>query len=200
MDDGKAMIELLDADGPDEERADGLMLFGRFVGSWEIEATYWDHDGNEIGERRGEWHFGWVLQGRAIQDVLISPPLEEQRRAGEPAREYGSTFRLYDPRTDTWRVSYFAPMSGVVVEMPEPSSVSNSRRHARRLGTSPAVTAIPEPDSAPIAVSAHRFDAEGNPETIFRTVASVSSAIFPAANLCMSRASSKEGLDRIAGT
>lgn len=111
------MIELLDADGPDEERADGLMLFGRFVGSWDIEATYWDHDANMMGERRGEWHFGWVLQGRAIQDVLISPPLQEQRRAGEPAREYGSTFRLYDPRTDTWRVSYFAPMSGVVVDL-----------------------------------------------------------------------------------
>ena len=117
MDDAKAMIELLDADGPDEERSDGLILFGRFVGSWDIEATYWDHDGNVIAERRGEWHFGWVLQGRAIQDVLIGPPLEEQRRTGEPAREYGSPFRLYDTKTDTWRVTWFAPVSGTIVDL-----------------------------------------------------------------------------------
>src|SRR3990172_8028389 len=117
MDDAKAMIELLDADGPDEKRAEGLMLFGRFVGSWDIEATYWDHEGNVIGERRGEWHFGWVLQGRAIQDVLISPTLEEQRRSGEVAREYGSSFRLYDPGTDTWRVTWFAPVSGTIVDL-----------------------------------------------------------------------------------
>lgn len=111
------MIELLAAPGPDEERAVGLDLFGRFVGSWDIEAKYWDHDGNLTAERRGEWHFGWVLQGRAIQDVLISPTLEEQRRTGTPPSEYGSSFRLYDPRTDSWRVTWFAPVSGVIVDL-----------------------------------------------------------------------------------
>jgi hypothetical protein len=117
MNAAKAMIQLLDADGPDDVRADGLMLFGRFVGSWDVEATYWDHQGSEIGQRRGEWHFGWVLQGRAIQDVLIAPPLEEQRRTGEAIREYGSSFRLYDPHADTWRVTWFAPVSGTIVDL-----------------------------------------------------------------------------------
>ena len=111
------MIDLLGALEPDEERADGLRLFGQFIGSWDIEATFWDHDGNMTAERRGEWHFGWVLRGRAIQDVLISPPLEEQRSNGTPAHEYGSSFRLYDPRTDTWRVTWFAPVSGVIVDL-----------------------------------------------------------------------------------
>lgn len=117
MDDAKAMIGLLDADGPDRERADGLMLFGRFVGSWDVEATFLDHDGNVTAERRGEWHFGWVLQGRAIQDVLISPPLEEQRRTGAEGREFGSSFRMFDPKTDTWRVTWFAPVSGTIVDL-----------------------------------------------------------------------------------
>ncbi len=117
MDDAKAMIRLLDADGPDPERADGLMQFGWLIGSWDIDVTYWDHDGNETARRRGEWHFGWVLQGRAIQDVIFGPPLEEQERTGEPAREYGTTLRLYDPRTDTWRVSFFAPISGTIVDL-----------------------------------------------------------------------------------
>jgi len=115
--DARAMIELLHAPGPNEEHAEALMLFGRFVGSWDIEATYWDHDGNVTAEHRGEWHFGWVLQGRAIQDVLIGPPLEEQRRTGTPAREYGSSFRMYDSRTDTWRVTWFAPVSGTIVDL-----------------------------------------------------------------------------------
>jgi hypothetical protein len=117
MNDAKAMIQLLDADGPDAERVDGLMLFGQFIGSWDIEATYWDHEGNVIGERRGEWHFGWVLQGRAVQDVLIGPSLDEQLRTGEPALEYGSSFRLYDPRSATWRVTWFAPISGTIVDL-----------------------------------------------------------------------------------
>ena len=115
--DTRAMIGLLDATGPDEERADGLMLFGRFIGSWDIEATYFDHEGNVTEKLRGEWHFGWVLEGRAIQDVLISPPLEEQRRSGTPVREYGSTFRMYQPKTDTWRVTWFAPVSGTIVDL-----------------------------------------------------------------------------------
>lgn len=112
-----AMIELLDASGPDEEHAEALMLFGQFIGSWDVEATYWDHAGTVTGEGTGEWHFGWVLQGRAIQDVLIGPPLEEQRRTGAPVREYGSSFRMYEPRTGTWRVTWFAPVSGTIVDL-----------------------------------------------------------------------------------
>lgn len=116
-DDAKTMIQLLDADGPDAERADGLMQFGWLVGSWDIEAMFWDRDGNVIAERRGEWHFGWVLQGRAIQDVLITPPRDELQRTGGPVREYGSTFRLYDPETDRWRVTYYAPVKGIAVDL-----------------------------------------------------------------------------------
>jgi len=33
-------------------------------------------------EQRGEWHFGWVLEGRAIQDVILAPPREERHRTG----------------------------------------------------------------------------------------------------------------------
>ncbi len=117
MDDAKAMIGLLDADGPDPERAEGLMQFGWLVGSWDIEATFWNHDGNVVAERRGEWHFGWVLQGRAIQDVLISPPLEELDRAGEPAQVYRSSFRQYDPGSGTWRVTWSSPTSGTIVDL-----------------------------------------------------------------------------------
>jgi hypothetical protein len=111
------MIELLAAPGPAEEHADDLMLFGRLVGSWDVEATYFDHAGAVTGERRGEWHFGWILEGRGVQDVLLGPPLEERRRSGEPADEYGTTVRLYDPASRTWHVTWFPSVSLNVVHL-----------------------------------------------------------------------------------
>ena len=72
----EAMIEALEANEPFPAYADELMLFGQLVGSWDVEVSFFDPEGNVIRERRGEWHFGWVLEGRVIQDVLISPPRE----------------------------------------------------------------------------------------------------------------------------
>jgi hypothetical protein len=111
------MIDVLGASGPDDAHAEDLMLFGRFVGAWDVEATYFDHDGNVIGERRGEWHFGWILEGRAVQDVLFGPPLEERARTGAPAHEYGTTIRLYEPSSGTWRVSWYPSLSRNVVHL-----------------------------------------------------------------------------------
>ena len=106
------MLDALRADGPHPDYADQLMLFGRFVGSWDVEATQIDRDGTKR-ELKGEWHFGWVLEGRAIQDVLISPPL------GAPGDryEYGTTLRFYDPGLERWWVTYVAPMSRVVHQL-----------------------------------------------------------------------------------
>src|SRR5919198_6018065 len=110
------MIERLQADGPDPEHADKLMLFGRFVGSWDITGRFLDHDGNVIKETTGEWHFGWVLEGRAIQDVLITPP-RAGREPGHQSYECGTTIRAYDPRIDGWRVTYVAPVYGGTVNL-----------------------------------------------------------------------------------
>ena len=57
-----------------------------------------------------------MLQGRAIQDVLISPPLEEIR-AGAPPAEYGTTVRFYDGRSGTWQVTWIAPVAGGTVNL-----------------------------------------------------------------------------------
>lgn len=111
------MIDLLRADGPADDHADELMLFGRFVGSWDVEAEYFHHDGRKAHVRSGEWHFGWVLEGRAIQDVLFGPPLAERRRTGAPADEYGTTIRLYDPTSGTWHLSWYPSVSRKVVHL-----------------------------------------------------------------------------------
>jgi hypothetical protein len=114
MDPGSAMIEALRADGPHPEHAEKLSLFGRLVGSWDIEGRFLDEDGNVIRESTGEWHFGWVLEGRVIQDVIIAPP-REGREPGEESWAYDVATRAYDPAIDAWRVAVVAPIYGAVV-------------------------------------------------------------------------------------
>lgn len=111
------MIEALAAAGPLPEYADKLMLFGRLVGEWDIEGRHFNSEGQVTKEQRGEWHFGWVLEGRAIQDVIITPPREERRKNGTLAEEYGTTVRFYDPRIDAWWVTFIAPVFGGVVNL-----------------------------------------------------------------------------------
>lgn len=110
-----AMVEALRADGPLADRADELMLLGRFVGSWDVEGWVLREDGSRR-EHRGEWHFGWVLGGRAIQDVLISPPLDEIA-TGAPTVEYGTTIRFYDAEAGAWRGVYVTPVNNAVVDL-----------------------------------------------------------------------------------
>lgn len=114
---GSAMLARLAAPGPHPEHADALMLFGRLVGSWDVDARFFDRAGSVTRETTAEWHFGWVLEGRGIQDVLISPRLDERNRPGAPAGEYGTTVRLYDPRIDAWHVTWNAPVFGANVRL-----------------------------------------------------------------------------------
>jgi hypothetical protein len=72
-------IEGLGAQGPDEELRGPLALFGQFVGDWDIvEAVYPQPDGTEI-RQSGEVHMGWVLAGRALQDVGTRRPASSSR-------------------------------------------------------------------------------------------------------------------------
>ena len=96
-------IPLLDADGPYPDHADEMMLYGRLVGSWQVEGRQLGDDGWH--ESRGEWHFGWGLQGLAVIDVIHSPPRGELG-TGRPLTEIGTTIRVFDPATDTWQITF----------------------------------------------------------------------------------------------
>jgi len=96
------------AEKPAPEHQDNLMLFGQFVGSWNFDGVEYRDDGSRRTDK-GEIHFHWVLQGRAIQDVF----LETERSDSDP-KIYGSTVRFYDPRSDSWRVTYIDPVFGFV--------------------------------------------------------------------------------------
>ena len=74
-----AFLDCLQAPGASADRAGNMHLYGWLVGSWDLEVTRFLADGTRR-RRSGEWHFGWVLEGRAIQDVWVVP-----RRGAEPS-------------------------------------------------------------------------------------------------------------------
>jgi hypothetical protein len=114
MNNNSAMIEALRSNGPHPELAAKLQLFGQFVGGWDVEITNYKPDGSrEVVQE--EWHFGWVLEGRAIQDVWIAPKRSLRAESKGMSGEYGATLRFYDPKIDAWRSTWIGPPKGYVL-------------------------------------------------------------------------------------
>lgn len=86
----------LHAKGPAADRAERMGLYAWLVGRWEMDGVIHREEGKY--EARGEIHAGWVLEGRAIQDVWILP-----------GAFYGSTLRVYDPTRDAWHIQWSDP-------------------------------------------------------------------------------------------
>lgn len=97
--------DILHADGPAPDLAEKLGLYGWLVGSWEMDVVRYQPDG-KTQKGDGEIHFGWVLGGRAIQDVWIAP----RRASGYPAQMFGTTLRVYDPGIDAWHIIWSDPV------------------------------------------------------------------------------------------
>lgn len=104
MPQANSFAEALHSAGPAPGHAEKLNLYGRFVGAWSFDAKRFMEDGKVL-TGRGEIHFGWVLEGRAIQDVWILPA----RDAGPSSSLgnwtfFGTTLRVYDPGLDAWHI------------------------------------------------------------------------------------------------
>src|SRR5687767_9954640 len=69
--------------------------YGWLVGSWDLEVrTYWASDVSAQG-LTAEAHFGWALEGRAIQDVWIMPRVQDRTaRLDKKFNMYGTTLRV----------------------------------------------------------------------------------------------------------
>jgi hypothetical protein len=113
--DNQSLAQNLHADGPAPDRAAQMMLYGQFMGSWDGMLKYLDAGGVRR-ETTAEVHFGWVLEGRAIQDVWIAPS-RLGRKEGERLLMHGSTFRVYDPQNDLWQITWIDPVRQVVNRM-----------------------------------------------------------------------------------
>ena len=89
------------------------MLFGQFVGDWDIlEDRFYQSNGTSSLEQnlaRGELHWCWILEGRAVQDVWMS--IDEKTGKAIPE---GTTIRFYDQKIDAWHSVWISPTQGVV--------------------------------------------------------------------------------------
>jgi hypothetical protein len=102
------VFDLIAAPGPAGDVSEKVMLYGQFVGSWDIDAA-WYEPGGIVRKGKGEWHFGWILGGRGVQDVLFA--------VGAPPEQFGTTLRCYDAEQDVWRVSWMQPYGGEYVHL-----------------------------------------------------------------------------------
>lgn len=107
-----SFAQVLHASGPDRAHATELALYAWLVGQWALEVKTILDDGT-THRGSGEIHAGWVLQGRAIQDVWMIPRLRDRRPGIEPlpgaGNWYGTTLRIYDPGLDAWRILWSDP-------------------------------------------------------------------------------------------
>jgi hypothetical protein len=104
------MLDALSANGPAPGIEDQMMLYGRFVGSWTGRVFVHGADGG-TREASCEVHFGWVLEGRAIQDVWIAPARKDRRDPGRLPEDnlFGTTLRVYDPENGLWNITWINP-------------------------------------------------------------------------------------------
>jgi hypothetical protein len=106
------LIDVLHSPAVSRDRADKLALYEFLIGRWETDLV--TYEGNAVRHTgRGEICAGWILQGRAIQDVWMIPRLHE-RTAESPVLPvagnwYGTTLRIYDPSIDAWRIYWLDP-------------------------------------------------------------------------------------------
>lgn len=97
------MVKVLQAMGPHPSLGDQANVFGRFVGTWDVDYTFFTKDG-KTSHAKGEVIAGWVMDGHAIQDLFISYPTAQEKE-----RHMGTTVRYFDPKSGQWRITFVLP-------------------------------------------------------------------------------------------
>jgi hypothetical protein len=104
-----AMITALGSANPNPSMGEEAQTFDRLVGTWDAEFTFYRDDGTVL-HKKGELLFGWTMDGRAIQDLWIGYPTENQKE-----RTIGTTIRFFDTALKKWRVVFVNPQFNYVV-------------------------------------------------------------------------------------
>ena len=104
-----AMIRVLGSANPNPSLGEEAQTFDRLIGSWDADFSFPQADGT-VRHKKGELHFGWVMDGHAIQDLWIGYPTGEQKE-----RTIGTTFRFFDTKLKQWRIVFINPQFNYVV-------------------------------------------------------------------------------------
>jgi hypothetical protein len=100
----------LEATSPNPSLGDQAQILGRIVGTWDVEYTDFARDGKAI-HRTGEFIVSWVMDGRALQDLWIVDPSGTRKE-----REVYTDLHWFDPKSRTWRATFFDPEHGSVAK------------------------------------------------------------------------------------
>jgi len=106
-------VALLTASGRSREIPESADAYGWLVGSWELEVSHYRGIDLSSQKIKGEAHFDWVLEGRAIQDVWIMPRSSDRQPDSDRTNNmYGSTLRVWDGAIQAWRIRWINPVTG----------------------------------------------------------------------------------------
>ena len=108
-----SLLEVLSPSGRSPEIPESLDVYGWLIGSWELDVYHYKAVDVTASRIKGEVHFGWVLEGRAVQDVWIMPRRSERITELDKSNNmYGTTLRVWDPAIQAWRITWINPVTG----------------------------------------------------------------------------------------
>ena len=127
------------ADGPATDRLQDLQLYGQFIGNWDADIFTYTPDGVRH-QGQGEIHFGWVLEGKAIQDVWMIPRRKDRGPGAAimplAGNWYGTTLRVYDTVLHAWRIFWIdSATNGYRQQIGRPSGPNIVQEGATETGT-----------------------------------------------------------------
>lgn len=109
----QAFPNLLTAPCRSGEISESYDVYGWLVGNWHLDVLHYKGVDVSSLSIKGETHFGWVLEGRAIQDVWIIPRSSDRHpNIRKTNNMYGTTLRVWDPSIEAWRITWINPVTG----------------------------------------------------------------------------------------
>jgi hypothetical protein len=105
------MIKALGASSPHPSLGEEARVFDRLVGTWDCDYSFFLEDGS-VRHKKGELLLGWILDGRAVQDIFVTYPAD-----GEKDRRIGTTVRFFDTALKQWRVVFVSPQFNYLVNV-----------------------------------------------------------------------------------
>lgn len=104
------LTRALEAIRPHPALADHAQVLNRLVGTWDVKYTEFAKDGTTT-HRTGEFIVGWIMDGRAIQDLWIVHPSGTRKE-----REVYTDVHWYDEKARLWRAAFVDPEHGSVAK------------------------------------------------------------------------------------